>query len=131
MNKVGWGSISDVDFMGWILFLDSTLQASQIVSDNRDWSIFCIYKKYSLRITIFYHFCYHNAMFLKNVCFFRFLYNTIMVFIFINNPENWSDTATIYHKYSIFSTSFFEYTTMCLCSPPRFKEKIGFQKKPW
>lgn len=54
-----------------------------------------------------------------------------MVFIFINNPENWSDTATIYHKYSIFSTSFFEYTTMCLCSPPRFKEKMGFQKKPW
>ena len=103
----------------------------KIVSDNRDWSIFCIYKKYSLRITIIYHFCYHNLIFLKSLCFFRFLYNTIMVFIFINNPENWSDTATIYHKYSIFSTSFFEYTTMCLCCPPRFKEKIGFQKKPW
>ena len=54
-----------------------------------------------------------------------------MVFIFINNSENGSDMATIYHNFSSFSTSFSESTTMCLCSPPRFKEKMGFQKKPW
>lgn len=54
-----------------------------------------------------------------------------MVFIFINNPENGSDMATIYHNCSIFSTSFFGFTTMYLCSPPRFKEKMGFQKKLW
>jgi hypothetical protein len=29
MNNFGRGTISDVDFMGRILFLDSTLQASQ------------------------------------------------------------------------------------------------------
>lgn len=54
-----------------------------------------------------------------------------MVFIFINNPENGSDIATIDHSFSGFSTGVFRFTTMCLCSPSRFKEKMGFQKKPW
>jgi hypothetical protein len=54
-----------------------------------------------------------------------------MVFIFIKNQKNGSDTATIYHDFFIFVFWNFYFITICLRSPPRFKKKMSFQKPPW
>lgn len=54
-----------------------------------------------------------------------------MVFFFGFFLKNGSDTATIYHIFSIFSSEILDFITMCLRSPPRFKKKMDFLKMPW
>jgi hypothetical protein len=54
-----------------------------------------------------------------------------MVLFFTFFPKNGSDMATIYHIFSYFSNWNLCFITIFLRSPPRFKEKMDFQKMPW
>jgi hypothetical protein len=54
-----------------------------------------------------------------------------MVLFFTFFTKNGSDIATIYHIFSHFSNWNFGFITISLHSPPRFKEKMDFQKMPW